>query len=555
MGTRVADVHQARRSPWLIFILVFAAELAFGMWMNSRGIYPNDSASRASLALTSLYGSDPHLSAIGFSWMPLPTMLELSAAAFFPIWTAVVSSGFAFSVFAALAAGATAAVLMMACTRLGLPSWIGWAYALLISANPMLFLYGANGESEGIAAPFLIGAVCFLTLYWYSGQRLYIGVSGVLLALGFATVYEAVQYGAALCLALVGGLFWSSESRRSMPQGPWRAVEGLGLTLVLPSVFVGAVWITANAVVQGDPLYFTHGPYSSFAQNTALGAVAPTDSPYAVAGDLVDTLRFAAERTWPFLVPIVFLLFVRLLDRRLLRVNSLSLIVLSLSVPLGLIVPLLYRGLSAGYLRYFMYPLFVAAGWGLFEIAISRRRRRATCVILAGWIVTAGAVLWAMSVPNIGPETEHVVVRSVISGDAAEELDFENSILRAKPIARELEQGPLREGQSVVADQLRGFAIATNLDGKYLDQLILTPDRRFERIVTDPRQFAVKYFLVPSPAAFPADAIDRARPELWQGDEPGFELITDFPLSPTPEQWRLYAFTGAAAPAVPGPSR
>ena len=71
--TRAPSVATRRgaRDSWLVFALVFAAELAFGLWMNSRGVHPNDATSRASLALTALYGSDPHLSAIGFLWMPL----------------------------------------------------------------------------------------------------------------------------------------------------------------------------------------------------------------------------------------------------------------------------------------------------------------------------------------------------------------------------------------------------------------------------------------------------------------------------------------------------
>jgi hypothetical protein len=474
-------------------------------------------------------------------WMPLPTMLELGPAALYPVWNDVVSSGLTFSVISALAAAASSVLLLFTATRLGLPRWLGCVYALVIALNPMLFLYGANGMSEGICAPFLIGSVCFLTLFWYSGQRLYVGVSGVLLAFGFASIYEAVPFGIAVFLALIGGVLWTSEARGAMRQGRWRALEGLGLAFVLPSAFAGVLWITSCAVIVGDPLYFMHGPYSTFSQNEALAAASTTERTYAVAGDITATLHYTAERTWPFLIPTLFLLLVRALDRRLFRINSLSLVVVSLSVPFGLIAPFLYRSHSAGYLRYFMFPLFAAAGWGLFEIAISGDRRRAIRLILVGWVVAGVAALWAMSEPSLAPETEHVVVRSVLSGDSAEELGFENSILRAKPIAEALEESVLRDGGRVVVEQLRGFAIATNLDRDYLnDQLILTPDRRFDRIVSNPQRFDVQYFLVPNPAVFPADAIVRARPKLWSGHDTNFVLVTDFAGIPTPEQWRLY---------------
>ncbi len=543
---RAVAVDRPRRDLWIVFLLLSAGELAFGLWMDSRGINPNDAASRVSLALTALYGSDPHLSAIGFNWMPLPTFLELGTTALFPYWEGVVTTGFAFTAITAVAAGTTGVLLLWTSFRLGLPRWLGWAFALVVAANPMIFLYGANGMSEGLSAPFLIGAVCFLTLYWHTGQRLYVGAAGVSLAGGFLCVYEAVPYGAVLFVALIAGIVWGGESHGWMRQGRWRAVEGLGLALLLPSIFVGTLWLAINAAVMKDPLAFTHGPYASFVQNKRMAA-SVVGGPYAAKHDLVATLQYTADRTWPFLVPVAALLVVRALDRRLLRVNSLMLVALALSVPLGMITPLVFRGLSAGYLRYVMFPLFVAAGWGLFEIATSRQQRRAAGVVLAGWVVAAGAALWVMSDPALGPESEAAVVKSVFTGKDAQQLRFENSILQARPFARFLEQGPFAEGAIVAADQDRAFAIASNLPLADLDHLMLTPDRRFEAAIANPRGYGVKYLLVPKPAVFPEDAIVRALPRLWSGHAPGFRLVTDFPHHPSREQWRLYR-------VVPAPS-
>ncbi len=546
--TRAPSVATRRgaRDSWLLFALVFAAELAFGLWMNSRGIHPNDAASRASLALTALYGSDPHLSAIGFLWMPLTTLLELGTTALFPYWQGVVTTGFAFTAVTALAAGGSAALLLWTASRLGLPRWVGWSFAAFVFLNPMLFLYGANGQSEGVAAPFLIGAVCFLTLYWHTGERLYVGASGVALAGGFLCVYEAVPYGAALFVALAGGIFWGVESNGWIRQGRWRAVEGLGLALVLPSLFVGVLWLAVNGAVMKDPLAFTHGPYASFEQNKRLGAwLAP--GPYGQAGDFAGTIAYTAEITWPFLVPIAALLVLRALDGRLRRVNSLSLVVLALSVPAGMIAPLVYRGLSAGFPRYVMFPLFVAAGWGLFEIATSASRRRAVGVIFAGWVLAAGGVIWLISSPDLAPDSENAVLESVLTGKDAKQLHFNNWVLRARPIARFLEQGPFAEGAIVAADQDRAYAIAYNLPLADLDHLMLTPDRRFKRAIADPRRYGVKYLLVPKPAVVPDDAIVRARPRLWDGHEPGFRLVTDFARSRSDEQWRLYRVLPASS--------
>ena len=49
------------------------------------------------------------------------------------------------------------------------------------------------------------------------------------------------------------------EARVWAPRGRGRAVEGLGLLLLVPPVFVGLLWIGANAVIMGDPLDFMYG--------------------------------------------------------------------------------------------------------------------------------------------------------------------------------------------------------------------------------------------------------------------------------------------------------
>ena len=244
-----------------IFAVVFAAQFAFGVWMNSRGFQWGDAFYRSTSALFVLHSADPKLADIGFVWMPLPTLLNLPGAALYPIWQDVIASGAASALASAVCGGASAVILLITARRLGLPRWLGWAFALLVSSNPMLFLYAGTGMGEGVGAPFLIGAVCFLTLFWHSGRRWWIAGAGVALALAVASLYEAVPYGAAVFAAMAAGILWSSESRPSAPLGRGRAIEGLGLMLLVPSIFVGVLWIAANATIMGDPLFFLNGAY------------------------------------------------------------------------------------------------------------------------------------------------------------------------------------------------------------------------------------------------------------------------------------------------------
>jgi hypothetical protein len=119
LRAREPHVRVKRRSKLslpVLFVLVFGAQFAFGMWMNSRGFLWPDSLSRGANALYVLYSTDPKLAAIGFVWMPLPSLMELLWVAFFPLWPNLVSSGFASTLTTALAGGATAALLLYSCS-------------------------------------------------------------------------------------------------------------------------------------------------------------------------------------------------------------------------------------------------------------------------------------------------------------------------------------------------------------------------------------------------------------------------------------------------------
>ena len=527
MGRRVVGGYL------ILFLVVWGAQFAFGMWMNSRGFLWNDALSRAANALYVLHSADPKLAAIGFVWMPLPSLVELLWVVLYPVWPAIVASGLVSSLTTALAGGATAALLLYTARTLRLPEWLGWVFALLVATNPMVFLYAGNGLSEGVAAPFLTGTVCFLVLFWASGRRRYVTAAALALALGFASLYEAVPYGAALFAALVlGVLRGTDEMRVATVRGRRWFAASVGALLMVPSLCIAALWVGANAVIMDDPLFFMRGQYS----NAAITASTGTGLESA-EGNFLGTLAFVATRTVPFLIPGGFLLLIRVLDGRFWRMSTLSLALLLLSVPLGIIAPLVHAGTSYGWLRYFMYPLFVAAGWGLYEIAVSRRRDLAVRLLLAGWLVAAPVVLWAMVTPALGRE-EHLETRGFLTGEDAEQIGFDTatgSLERYDPAARYLEGLP-DDGRIVV--DASGWAVGSQTSPDLLKRLVLSHDSQFGAAVSAPRTQGVSYFLVPDPSKTPTDRVVQRWPSLWSGEEPGFELIKSFPK--TPPGWRLY---------------
>jgi hypothetical protein len=551
----VDHLHWIRR-PWplwlhtlILFVLVATAEFAFGMWMNSRGFVYIDAYSRAISALLVLHGSDPHLASIGFVWMPLPSLLELVWVAWYPLWPGIVSSGFTSTMTSALAGGASAALLFVTARAFGLRTWLAWTYALLIALNPMLFLYGGNGLSESVAAPCLIGAVCALLLYWRTGLRRYLALSGAALALGVASLYEAVPFAGAVLVALIASTLWSSRQNwLAEARKRWQGAESFGMLIIMPSVYVLVLWVAANALIMKNPLYFATSVYSNYGQTVAVGGGGLARE---ASGNVVNTLSYVLERAIPFLIPGMALIVVRAMEGRLLRIRTLLLLLLLLSVPFGLIMPLIYLKDSFGWLRFFMYPLFVAAAWGIYEISLSRQRRAVVGMVLAGWILAAPVIAVAMANPALGQE-EHWEMESLRTGKTATQIvqvnqkgditRFPDWIDQLRPVSAYLDKEVFAKGEIVAVDAFQGSAIAAQVPPSSLNHLlILTQDREFKPMIEHPRQYHITYLLVPNSTNVPQDAINRTYPALWSGRQPGFTLAHSFPE--TPQEWRLYRVT------------
>jgi hypothetical protein len=539
VSNRSVDVE--RLTLYGVTLTVFLVQLACAWWLDAQGYLWGDAVSRASAALVAINGADPHLAAIGFIWMPLPTLLDIIPVSLYPWWNGVVQSGFASSIPTVLAGTLTAGIVFTTARRFELSVVLAAAYTLAVAFSPMLFLFSTNGMSEGVASPFLIGTVCALLLFWKSGQRRYVAIAGLLLAFAFACLYEAAPLGAAVAVALAAGTF-TAETAPSTPQGRLRAIEGLSLLLVVPAVYVGVLWIIANWSITGDPLYFARSVYSNQGYINASGQ---SYLAHAVKGEVLASAGFVLVRTLAFAIPLLSILTVRLIEGRLFRINTLTMTAIALVVPFGLILAQLYDGSSFGWLRYFVYPLYVSAGWGLYEIASSRRRQLAIGLIMGAWLLTVPASLLVMANPRLG-QTEHLLVRGVSFGEPASAVGYPMYFDDVESVADALDS--LGPHELVLADSSNAWPIeATVSPGTLSQKLLVTSDDRFTDALRDPAELGVSYLLVPDPDQAPQDLLNVEYPLLWEGKQQGFSLAKDF--HQTGQGWRLYsvdAETGAS---------
>jgi hypothetical protein len=538
LAQRVAAWPRVRRHVLLAFAGTALLNLAVTAAIISHGLAWNDASSRLQSALAMLWGSDPHLAAVGFTWMPLPTLLDAVPMAFYPLFPWLASTGLGAPLVTSVVSAGTAALLVFTADRLGLPLRYGWLVALLVALNPMLLVFAASGMSEGTAGPLLIAGVAFVTLYWHTGQRRYVALSGAALALAIASVYQATVYAGVLLLgfALTAAVAPSEPVRRGRPH----ATIALSTLLALPSAFVIGSWLVANAVIQGRPFSFMNDPYSNAAQNGWFASHAHWGV-FANVGDLGGSVAWVWDRTWPCSIPLVGLLLLRALDGRLRRPQTLVLVTTALCVPLALELPRVYHGASGGSFRYLMYPLFVAAGWSLYEIASSGARRRATAIVVAAWLASVPILVTTMLNPAIGSDEEPVVSMLLHTKPNPPPFILQGLVKEAHPTARFIEDQVFSVGGRVLADSYAAgpFRLATSR--RYVKRWLMTEDRHFQRALRDPARFGVHWVLMPDPREVPEDALVRTHPLLWSGRDPRFQLVHAFaPSGHGRSAWRLF---------------
>ena len=105
----------------LVFVLALGGYLVLGAYTILRwNLVMGDALSRLAGANYAIASRDPHLTAIGFVWNPLPTLAMIPALTLRPLWDALGEPGFAATIASATAMAFAVATLHRLTARWGL---------------------------------------------------------------------------------------------------------------------------------------------------------------------------------------------------------------------------------------------------------------------------------------------------------------------------------------------------------------------------------------------------------------------------------------------------
>ena len=536
-----------RRRRWsstLLFAVLFAGYFTLGAVMILRwNFFDPDGPSRVANAGYALMSRDPHLSAIGFVWNPLPSLVEMPLLSLSHWWPALRTDGLASVVqSAAFMAGAALFVRQIAVDR-GTGPWVRRLAVTCFAVNPVILVYGAAGMSEAAELFCLLWATRYLMLWTRTRRVDQLAWAAIAIGVGYLARYEIAftAVGVGLFVLLVS-LIGSAEGIR----GAWPRATLNVLIVGFPVLTSFTVWALTGWITTGDLFATLSSNYGNAGQIATAAGRGVTAERSGNDIPLVIASRQLAMQ--PFVGLAVVLTAALAVLRR--RADHLVPIATFGSV-LTFSVWGQFSGTTFGWFRFYILaiPLVVVVAllcWTDAPRGSATRWARGTGAALLSLSLVVGAPVTAVSMlnPQIGNQHLQFGWRSIVFPDRypADELWYRRLRHDDRLIAKYLDEQRLPDG-SVLMDTFAGWGIWLASDRPM--QFVVTSDYDFTLALSRPWANGIRYILVSNPALNDApDAINRQYPDLWSNGS-GFASLVYSALGATgQERWRIYRVDG-----------
>lgn len=510
--------------------------------------FNGDAQARLANAYYVMFSRDPHLAAIGFVWNPLPSLLLMPLLPLKAVWPALTKQAFAANLESALFMAGAVCALRGILYDLRVPRLASGVVLVAFAANPMILYYGANGMSEALFLLTLLLATRHLMRWLATGTLRGLALCGVCLAVAYMARSEAVAAGMSVIALVAGRTFLIAPAAPRRERLMAAAADGIIVGVPVITAFVG--WAITSFIITGHPFEQFSSEYGNASQLRVIGG-GLTES----LGMSRPTYMAVQLMSYAPLLPVIGLagaaLCRRARDPRGMAALAVLGGVLSFAV-LGYVA-----GQTAGWYRYTIVavplaPLLMAcllAGGGVPLHPVVRRPALARPVALAGFaaLLLAPAIpatAWAMANPEIGRE-ERQHLGWVLRGAKTQGDRDERGRLRVtQAIARHLDALDLPAG-SVVMDTFSPCVPWIVIASARPRQFVITNDRDFEAVLSDPRVHEARYLLLPPNRGYGSlDAINRAYPGLYEEGAGLARLDHEFDQTSCPA-FRLYEVTGS----------
>lgn len=525
-------------SLWL-FAVLFGTYTATGSILNLRyNITDIDGISRVANAGYALWSKDPHLSAIGFVWNPLPSLVEIPVLQFSVWWPELKTRGLAGVVqSAAFTAGCAVLIRLIAIDRSVGVGW-QWVAVACFALNPMIVIYAGTGLSESAMLFCILWAVRYL-LRWLDSPRVFdLALVGLALAVGYLVRYETLIAAAGAAVLVTATVFLRAPRNERM------AATALSILVVLfPIGVTFVVWAATGWIMTGEAFAIISSDYGNSVQ---VQAALERGSTAVFSGESMLAHRLFSIQ--PLIGIALILAVVRAAAVR--QIDPLVPIA-AFGAVLAFAIWGQYTGATFGWYRYFMaaIPMVIVIAlvfWSVTDpggqpTSAERLWARLGAILLGGSLLI-GVPVTARSLldPDINMGLPQMVASLVDPDRYPPEKQFERRIgIDDRVVANYLDAKKLPRG-TVLMDSFQTTWVWLASDN--LKQFVITSDYDFASALNRPWESGIRYLVLTNPDTNAAeDAITRRYPTLWNDDGQGLGVrVFSAPDVYGREKYRIY---------------
>jgi hypothetical protein len=242
VGHRTNDVQRRWWESALVFLLFTVAYTIFGHWLVvEKHVVGFETLDRLNRALMVWHNDPAKLSAIGFDYPPLATILIAPLAIVRSFVTSMAVVPVASAIFAAI----TMVGFNTMMRRALVAGPLRYALLLALGANPLVLLYATTGTRHFVWIAFVITALGSLFAWYITADVRFVMLAGIAYAVAALCGYSSLTYFV-LSAVMIGAIL-----ARLGADGT--EVEGTVVGFAAPTVYVVALWTVFNLILLLSP--------------------------------------------------------------------------------------------------------------------------------------------------------------------------------------------------------------------------------------------------------------------------------------------------------------
>lgn len=242
VGRRNNDVPRRWWESFLVFAFFTVAYTLIGHWVVSdMHVVGFETLDRLNRALMVWHNDPAKLSAIGFDYPPLATLLIAPLAVF----RGFVTSMAVVPVASAIFAGITMVAFNTMMRRAMVSGPLRYAVLLALGANPLVLLYATTGTRHFVWIAFIVTGLGALFAWYITADVRFVMLAGIAYAFAVLSGYSGLAFFL-LSAIMVGAILARLGADGTEVEG---TVVGFGA----PTVYVIALWTVLNLVLLGRP--------------------------------------------------------------------------------------------------------------------------------------------------------------------------------------------------------------------------------------------------------------------------------------------------------------